>query len=164
MSGNQPNTPEAAHVRTEFRFTLDLPYESAFPLFGAWEEQKWFPGWRPRFVYPIPPADRQGAVFLVDHGPSDSSIWTMTRFDPATGQVQYIYLLNRAVVTRIDIAVARNGNQNTAVTVVYERTAVDPAANDQVRSLANHDARADDEWKALIDSYTARLKSGPTRP
>jgi hypothetical protein len=115
-------------------------------------------------VYPNPPADRQGAVFLVDHGPSDSSIWTMTRFDPAAGQVQYVYLLNRAAVTRIDIAAARNGNQKTDVAVAYERTAVDPAANEQVRSLANHDARAADEWKALIDAYASKLQSEPARP
>jgi hypothetical protein len=57
MFGGQPNSSEAAHVRTEFRFTVNLPYESAFPLFGAWAGQKWFPGWKPRFVHPIPPAD-----------------------------------------------------------------------------------------------------------
>jgi hypothetical protein len=157
-------TPEPAHVRTQFHFTVDLSYETAFPLFGASEEQKWFPGWKPQFLHPIPPADREGAVFLVDHGPSHSSMWTMTRFDPATGQVQYVYLLNGAVLTRIDIAVARNGNQKTTVTVVYERTALDPAANEHVRSLANHDARAADEWKALLDAYASKLRSGPARP
>jgi hypothetical protein len=80
------------------------------------------------------------------------------------GHVQHVYLLNSAVLTRIDIAVARNGNQDTTVTVACERTAVDPAANELVRSLANHDARAADEWKALIDAYAARLRSGPAHP
>src|ERR1022692_1788625 len=83
-----------AHVRNEFRLTVNLPYEKAFPLFGAWAEQKWAPDWKPRVVYPDRPADQEGAVFVVDHG-SHSSVWTLTRFDAATGQVEYVYVMDK---------------------------------------------------------------------
>ena len=155
----QTNDPEAAHLRTEFHFTVDLPYESAFPLFGAWAEQKWAPDWRPQFLYPNPPADREGSVFRVSH-PSHSSIWIMTKFEISTGQVQYVSLLNNAVITRIDIQVRRNGGDKTDIAVVYERTAIDSAANEHVRALAKRDAAAGPEWKAAINSYAATIKAG----
>jgi hypothetical protein len=154
---------EAGHARTTFRFTVNLPSAEAFPLFGAWAEQKWAPTWKPRFAYPNPPADREGAVFVVDHG-SHSSVWTTTRFDIETGQVQYIYVLDRLLVTRIDIQVTAHGAGQTDVQVAYERTAVLPEAAEHVRALAKQDAGASDEWRDAINSYAARAKAGAPRP
>ena len=62
------------YARTEFHFTVDLPYDSAAPLFGALAEQKWAPDFKPVFLYPDPPADQEGMVFRVAHS-GHSSIW-----------------------------------------------------------------------------------------
>ncbi len=124
LASQMKQNPEPAHARTEFRFSVNLAYERAFPLFGAWAEKQWAPDWNPQFVYPNPPADREGAVFRVNHG-SHSSVWIMTRFDSAAGRVQYALLINNLVMTRIDIEVKRNGPSQTGVSVVYEWTALD---------------------------------------
>jgi hypothetical protein len=152
-----------AHARTTFHFTVDLPYAEAFPLFGAWGEQKWAADWKPRFVYPNPAEDREGAVFRVDHGPH-SSIWTTTRFDIQTGQVQYVFVLDQLVVTRIDIRVEAHGAAQTDVSVIYERTALTTEGAKHVRALAKQDGRAAEEWRDAINAYAARARTGEPRP
>jgi hypothetical protein len=149
--------PLSGHARTEFRFSVNLPYDEAFPLFGAWAEQQWAPDWKPHFVYPNPPADMEGAVFQVNHG-SHSSVWMMTRFDSVTGHVQYAFLINSAVMTRIDIKVKRNGSDKTDISVAYEWTATDASAAEHVRELAKQYEGAGAEWERQINAYAASKK------
>jgi hypothetical protein len=145
-------------IRTRFHFTADLSYPLAAPLFGALAEQKWAEGWKPAFLYPDPPADQEGAVFRVEH-PGHSSVWTTTVFDLPGGHVQYLVVLNSVILTRIDIRLARNGTEKTDVSVLYERTAIDPIVNDQVRALAKKDSGQADEWRDAINAYGERLNS-----
>jgi hypothetical protein len=151
-------TDRFAHARTEFHFSVDLAYDIAAPLFGALEEQKWAPEWKPQFLYPNPPADQEGAVFRVDYSPSQSSIWTTSVFNLARGHIQYVLVLDHVILTRIDIRLARAGAQKTDVSVVYERTAIHPNVNEDVRKLASEDAEKGEEWKAAIDRYGMTLK------
>jgi hypothetical protein len=151
-------TPSLAHASTEFHFTADLPYESAAPLFGAWQEKKWASDWKPEFVYPMPPVDQEGSVFRVQKG-EHSSIWVNTIYDLTAGRVQYVYVIGDLLVTRIDIRLVRNGATKTDVSVTYERTALDPSANHHVSSLAKADAGSADEWRAAINAYGASMKA-----
>ena len=121
--------------------------EKAAPLFGADEERKWAPDWNPRFVYPNPAHDQQGMIFQVAHG-SYTSTWVNTAFDLAGGHIQYAYVLNGAMVTTIDIRLYREGAETTGVTVVYERTALLPEANEHVQHFAKGDEKAGKEWEA----------------
>ena len=156
---SQTKTNEnAVQVRTQFHFTADLPYPLAAPLFGPLAEQKWADGWKPLFLYPNPPADQEGAVFRVEH-PGHSSVWTTTVFDIPGGHVQYLVVLNNVILTRIDIRLAKNGTEKTDVSVLYERTAIDPSLNDRVKALAKNDAGHADEWRDAINGYRARLKT-----
>jgi hypothetical protein len=143
------------HCRTEFEFTIDAPYDRVAPLFGALAEQKWSPEWKPQFLYPAPAADQEGAVFRVEH-PGRSSIWVNTLFDLAAGRVQYVYILNGMMATRIDIHLTRKGDAATHVAVAYERTALEDAADAHVRSMAKGDAGNGPEWKAAIETYLVK--------
>jgi len=148
-----------AHARTEFHFTVDLDYVHAAPLFGAWEEQKWAPEFKPEFLYPMPPKDQEGAVFRVQKG-EHSSLWVNTLFDLPGGRVQYVYVLADRLVTRIDIHLSKNGDHKTDVAVIYERTALISEANQHVQRLAEDDARSGDAWRDAINACAARMKAG----
>ena len=148
------------HTHTEFEFTIDAPYERVAPLFGAWEEQKWAADWKPQFLYPTPAADREGAVFKVEHG-GHTSIWVNTVLDLAAGRVQYVYIVNGTMATRIDIRLTRKGTAATHVAVAYERTALEEAADAHVRSMAKADAGYGPEWKAVIEAYLGKSGSPP---
>ena len=143
----------AEHARTEFGFTLDVAYETAAPLFGALAERKWAPEWKPQFLYPVPAADQEGAVFSIEHGPEHSAIWVLTDFDLAGGHVQYVYALGNLLATRIDIHLKNAGEKRTEVAVLYERTSLRPEADEHVRALAQNDARQGPEWKAAIEKF-----------
>jgi hypothetical protein len=147
-----------AHARTEFRFTVSAPYDRVAPLFGAEAERRWAPGWDPEFVFPVPAKDQEGAVFLIKHG-QDASTWTTTAFDLAAGHVQYVYTMNAALATLIDIHLAREGAHKTGVSVVYERTALTPEANEHVAHLAQHDKGFGQEWEQQINAYLAKTRA-----
>jgi len=151
----QEATAKLAHTRNEFSLTVDAPFEQVVPLFGAHEERKWADGWDPQFVYPIPARDQQGEVFKVAHG-QYSSVWINTALDLNAGHIQYAYVLNDAMATLIDIHATRQGPQKTAVTVVYERTALFPEANEHVQHFAKGDEKAGREWGDAMNAYFAK--------
>ena len=144
-----------AHIRTEFSFTVDAPFEQVVPLFGAHEERKWAEHWDPQFVYPTPARDQQGEIFKVAHG-QQSSVWINTALDFTAGHIQYAYVLNDAMATLIDIHATRQGAQKTGVTVVYERTALIPEANEHVQHFAKGDEGAGKEWGEAMNAYFAK--------
>jgi hypothetical protein len=147
-----PSAEAPLHVRTEFSFTVDAPFDQVMPLFGANEERKWSPGWNPQFVYPSPARDQPGMVFTVAHR-QFTSAWVNTAFDLAAGHVQYAYVLNDAMAVLIDIHATRSEANKTAVTVVYERTALMPEANEHVQHFAKGDAGAGKEWGDAMNAY-----------
>jgi len=147
--------PALAHTHTEFSFAVDAPFEQVVPLFGAHEERKWAEGWDPRFVYPTPAHDQQGMVFKVAHG-QHSSVWINTALDLAGGHIQYAHVLGDAMATLIDIHATRQGPQKTAVTVVYERTALVPEANEHVQNIAKSDEKGGKEWGDAMNAYFAK--------
>ena len=151
---SEASTP-LEHTRTQFEFTVNAPLELAAPLFGADRERVWAPEWNPQFLYPNPAHDQQGMVFAVSHG-ERTSTWVNTTFDLAGGHIQYAYVLAAAMVTTIDIRLARSGPAKTHVVVVYERTALIAEANEHVQHFAANDAKAGKEWEELINGYLAK--------
>jgi hypothetical protein len=149
------SSPAMAHTHNEFKFVAQASYEQVFPLFGALKEKNWADEWDPQFVFPTPPADQLGMVFTVTHG-GTKSVWTNTAFDASSGHVQYVYVVPGALVTLIDIRLTRTGAHETPVSVVYERTALSPEADDHVAHLAKGDAESGPEWAEAINGYLQR--------
>jgi len=96
-------------------------------------------------------------IFKVEHG-QHSSIWINTALDLTAGHIQYAYVLNDAMATLIDIHATRQGAQKTGVTVVYERTALIPEANEHVQHFAKGDESSGKEWGEAMNAYF--VKSG----
>jgi hypothetical protein len=142
-----------AHVSNSFSVTVHAPYREAAPLFGPNGERAWSDGsWNPVFFYPQPAQDVPGAVFAIQHG-AVKAIWVNTAFDIEARHFQYVYFLPGTLVTTIDVTFVPVDDRNTKVTVVYARTALDPAANDHVKELGEHDSRSGKHWEAAIDEY-----------
>lgn len=141
------------HASAKFDFDLDFPYDFVAPLFGAKEEQNWAAGWAPHFLHPAPAADIEGAVFLTDEATAEARIWINTIFDLAGGRVQYVYLLNKEMITRIDIRLAGKGPDKTGVSVTYDRTSLEPSANDKVLAMSEGDRANGPVWRKEIETY-----------
>jgi hypothetical protein len=143
--------PQLAHREARFEFTAHGPIAQVAPLFGAYREQVWSSEWKPQFLYPSPAADRAGMVFTVAHGDLHS-VWVNTRLEPATGVVQYVYVVPEAMVTVITLQLTPVG-RDTHVAVEYDRTALNANANRHVEQLADDDRRAGPDWEHDINQY-----------
>ncbi len=145
------------HAETKFEFTANAMIDKVAPLMGADRERVWAPGWTPHFVFPKPAADQQGMVFTVAHGPYWVP-WVNTEFDLAGGRVQYVYMIPDTLVTVITIRMTPLGDK-THVAVEYDRTALNPQANDHVRQLAENDGKAGPEWEGQINGWLEGKKA-----
>ena len=150
---------EPVHIITSFHFEVHAPFSRVALLFGPESEKIWAgKHWQPEILYPQPAKDSQGAVFTVPHGPH-KSIWVNTVYDVTGGRMQYVAIIPDVVATIIDVRLTSINSSQTAVDVTYTRTALDPEANDDVRSLAHHDGESGPEWQTSIErSFAAPLK------
>jgi len=147
-----------AHVQNSFTLTVRAPYKIAAPLFGPNGERAWAGNdWDPQFIYPEPAEDRGGAVFTVKHGPHQS-VWVNTLFDVEAGHFQYVYFVNDLMVTVVDLKFSVLDSRNTKVNVVYERTALNPEANDHVRQLGVSDRNNGTRWQKAINDYLKKQR------
>jgi hypothetical protein len=141
------------HVRTEFDLTVRASYNVAFPLFGPAGERSWAGAdWNPQFVYPSPAADVPGTVFTVKHG-THQAVWVNTAFDVEGHHIQYAYVINDVMVTTISLTFLPLDSASTKVSVVYERTALSLAANDQVQQFGAADQARGADWERSINTY-----------
>jgi hypothetical protein len=146
-----PQTGAPLHTCEQFAFTANAPLDVTWPLFGADKERVWAPDWNPVFVWPVNAVDQEGMVFKVLHG-DKTAVWVNTVLDRAASRIQYVYVLPDVMVTVITLQLASVA-QATHVAVTYSRTALDAAANDLVREMAELDRAADREWDLQINTY-----------
>jgi hypothetical protein len=148
---NRATARPSLHTREQFSFVAKASLDTAWPLFGAHGERAWAPEWDPTFIYPARPSDQEGMVFTVSQG-ERMAVWVNTQFDRATGRIQYVYVIANLVATVITLHLTAVG-QSTRVEVIYERTALSAAAQNQVKQMAERDRSAGEEWSQLIERY-----------
>jgi hypothetical protein len=124
-----------------------LPPERAFQFFTASGEQAWAQGWDPKFPRPVADETEPGTVFETGHG-GRWSIWTVVRCN--VGE-----LIQYAVVTPgerggLVSVVFRRSRNGTEVTVSYDLTALDPAANDELERFADNYPSFFGHWEQSI--------------
>ncbi len=161
LAQTSPASPETSgRFVTSFELTVHAPYSETAALFGPEGERAWAgEDWDPKFVYPQPANDVEGAVFTVRHG-THNIVWVNTLFDVEARHFQYVYFLADLMVTTIDVRFKPIDSGVTRVNVVYTRTALTPEANAHIAAMAERDKKAGSEWQQAIDNYLASMKSG----
>jgi hypothetical protein len=156
---NTSAAPEAPmHIETSFDLVVPEPYAAVAPLFGPIGERAWAGRhWDPKFIYPLPERDVEGAVFTIRHGPFNA-VWVNTLFDVPGRHFQYVYSLADMMVTVIDVRFDPVSETSTAVHVTYTRTAISAEGNEHVKALSEGDKNSGKEWQQAIDAYLASSK------
>lgn len=145
-----------AHTDRRFTFVVEASLEKVAPLFGADGERRWAgPHWEPRFLYPQPAQDVEGAVFALEGG-GHASLWVNTRFDLRAGLMQYVALVPNKLATIVDVRLSPRGKAATDVEVRYRRTALAADANADVEQLGQSDAAKGPEWQSAIATALAQ--------
>jgi hypothetical protein len=155
---------QLAHISSAFSFTVNASLREAAPLFGPEGERVWAGDeWNPQFIFPSPPRDIEGAVFIVQHG-EYTAVWVNTIFDLEAGRMQYVYVLADLLVTTIDVHLHPLDAQHTKINVTYARTALGPEANEHVAAMSQHDRNQGPEWESKINAYLFHRNVTPARP
>jgi hypothetical protein len=148
------------HERTNFEVVVHAPYAEAATLFGPEGERAWAgEDWDPRFIYPQPGRDEQGAVFTIQNGPHEA-VWVIARHDVEARQFQYVYVIAGIMVCTIDVEFTPLDVGTTKVHVTYARTALTAEGDARVAAMAEGDRKAGAEWQAAIDEYLAGRRAG----
>jgi hypothetical protein len=146
------STAEHVHVVNTFGFEVSAPMSRVAPLFAPEAERSWAgEHWDPVFLYPEPGRDVEGAVWTTQHGLL-KSIWINTFFDVPGGRIQYAAVIGSKLVMTVDVRVAALAPSRTAVQVTYTRTALEPAANQDVRELGESDRGSGPDWQRSIEA------------
>jgi hypothetical protein len=142
-----------AHVNNSFHFLVHAPLDIAAPLFGPEGERNWAGAeWDPRFLYPQPARDIQGAVFTIQQG-DRKSVWIATRFDVDRGRMQYVSVVPGIRASTVDVRLTAVDASTTSVEVTYVRTALDGSANEDVQALGASDRLEGPHWQEAIEAY-----------
>jgi len=158
------NPPEALlHLSTSFELVVHAPYAKTAPLFGAHGERAWAGAdWDPKFIYPQPAGDVEGAVFTVRDGPL-TKVWVTALFDLEAQHIRYVYFIPELLVTTIDLRFNVIDAGTTQVKVVYTRTAITPQGNEHITGMSEEDKVRGEMWQQAIGNYLAGTKSGQPR-
>ena len=143
------------HMESFFEFVVAQPYNRVAPLFGANGERAWAGAeWDPQFAYPRPADDRAGAVFTLEHS-GHKMYWVTPVFDLKNRHIQHLIVIPDAFVAILDITFPETPPNRTKVHVAYQRTALSPALNQDVKAMSARDAHQSGEWQKAIDQYFA---------
>jgi len=137
-------------------FALAWPPERALGLFTPEGERAWAEGWDPQYVFPRDGRTEAGMVFVTHHG-GEETVWTMTRYEPASGLVEYVRTTpgNRTAIVLVQCAPFTQGR--TRVTVQYTITGLGEGGDRYVREMD------ETRYGAMIEGWRAALaKLGAT--
>lgn len=149
-------TAQRTRSETNFDVIVHAPYAETAVMFGPEGERPWAgKHWDPRFLYPTPGRDEDGAVFTIQHGPL-KAVWVITRHDFQARHFQYVYFLPDLLVTTIDVRFEPMDAKTTKVHVTYVRTAVSAEGDEHVAVMSEEDKKSGDEWQKAIDAYLAK--------
>ena len=154
---------QGAENRGDFRVVA--PVNEVFPLFGAQEESKWAPGWRPLWIFPgeadakgSPP--RRGWVFKTNPNTPEERTWYVETFDLARHEASYIVFWPNQMVYRIEIQADQRGSE-THTRVTYSFRGLSPEGNHEVERRTSAPATFAAEMKEWADQISAYLARRP---
>lgn len=154
------STPRLVATYTH-RITVPLPIAEAFTFFEPIGEKRWAEGWSPAFASPADAELSDNTVFTrtvnPPGGPSQTSIWLITRYDRAESVIEYRTVVPELRVSRITVSCQTSGEGETAVTVTYRHTSLSAAGTRFIQELTEEKYRASIEhWAEAIRAYLVR--------
>jgi hypothetical protein len=132
--------------------TVARPPAEAFVLFTPRGEERWVPGWQPRFPAPTTDDTAPGTVFETDvHG--RLTTWVVVERTPGR-RIRYARVVPGDTAGTVTVDLSDAGG-HSEVTVTYELTALTPSALEPLRGFA---ARYRDMLRQWADAIAATLE------
>jgi hypothetical protein len=147
----------SALERVTRRFVQHLvaPPERVMPLLTAARENEWAAMFQPRILHAGEPPGGLRGVFLTGSG-ADETLWTMTAYDEAAGQVAYFRTVPGVLAVHIEIRLAAEGTDACTANVAYTYAALSAAGNGRVEAMTEERYEAQMvEWERALNHYVS---------
>jgi hypothetical protein len=128
----------ARHVRSEHRFRIAAPADTALNFFTPAGEELWAAGWQPRYLHPSGKSTCTGMVFTTGEG-DEFTIWMVADFDRAGRRARYVRTTPASRTGLVEVQCVPVNAGHTDVIVSYEMTALSPQGE---ASLAGYEGAA----------------------
>jgi len=106
-------TPKRHVTSTEM--VLAARPERVFPLLCPVREREWIETWDARLVYSDSGVAELGCVFTTDDPHGRLSVWTVSRYEPERGAIEFVIVSPRLFVSTLAIALDADGEGTRAV-------------------------------------------------
>ncbi len=140
-------------------FTVNETIDNVFPLYGAFEERKWAPGWEPVLIYPNKEVIEEGTAFKIEphghgHGDEGDLLWVISKFEPENYLIQYLVSTeNRFWTITVKNDAIENDNK-TKTTVTYTYTGLNKNGNQLNKKALEKMYESNlQDWADLINGY-----------
>lgn len=143
--------------------TLNGNIDEVFPLFGANEEQKWAPTWKPEFIYPPDKKDEKNAVFKVEHSgghgrPKIVFHWVVTEYSKEQNKIAYVVFSGHSTHT-IEIQCNSINDNKTQADIEYVFTSLDQHGSNLIAVMSEKTFSKNLlDWGGSINEYLESLK------
>jgi hypothetical protein len=147
-----------ARQRLTGRIQVDLPPAEAFRLFTPQGEQEWAHGWQPRFPAASPDDTEPGTVFeTVAHG--QHTVWLVIDREPGE-RISYARVTPGHQAGTVTVTISAVGDRSE-VEVTYELTALNEAADEELRGFGARYPAYLQSWQEAIAALLNRQHSRP---
>jgi hypothetical protein len=123
-----------AQVSLTGQVTVALPPGEALALFTPRGEERWVPGWRPRFPVSSDDDTAPGTVFET-HADGEHTIWVVAEREVGR-RVAYARVTPGSRAGKVTVAADGDGRGGAAVQVTYELTALSPEGARELSDFA----------------------------
>lgn len=128
------NETTTTRVTREGVMHLSAPPERVFPLLCPVREYEWIPTWQARIVYTASGVAEAGCVFTTPTGEGREAVWTVSRYEPGAGIIEFVVVEPGVRVTKLEIALHAEDGGTRAV---WRRTftALSPVGERMLRAV-----------------------------
>jgi len=154
-----PSLAALAQQTRSFTVGLHATVADATPLFGPIREAEWTPDWLPHFLHPDNGAQHEGVLFTTTTPTGREQLWMLTDYDIAAGRVAYVNVASGVIANQITIRLVPDGDRQCRATITYRRSALVPAANDEVNQMdAQWAVHQRLHWETAINAALAKAR------
>ena len=141
----------------ESTMRLTASPQRVFPLLCPVREHDWIETWRAVIVHSDSGVAEKGCVFTTDDPHGAHSVWTVSRYEPEAGAIEFVVVTPGLLVTTLEVALEPDGDGTLAR---WRRTftALNPAGERAIAALAG--PAYDTKMQALERQLDYYLRTG----
>ncbi len=145
----------AKRVTRKYKQTINAPPDIVFPLLCPVKESEWLEDWRYKLFYSDSGYAEENCVFASQDPGEDDTIWTVTKRDSVSHEIEFVYFIPGIRVTRLLISVKEESGGKSSVYITYIHTPISEEGNRYTEKHNSQEAftRQMKHWEDSMNYY-----------